>query len=52
MTATMKPTLIHLPAEMLEWLKSQPEGMAATIRQLVATEMERQNKINQLPTAA
>jgi len=41
---TQKQTTIRLPAAMMAWLSQQPHTMSETIRDLVAAEMERQNK--------
>ncbi len=39
----MKQTAVWLPEEMIAWLKTQPEGMGATLRALIQQAMSVQN---------
>jgi hypothetical protein len=39
--AAMRDTHIHLPEDLLDWAKSQPEGLAPLVRDLLIAERER-----------
>jgi len=40
----MRDTHVHLPEDLLEWAKQQPEGLAALMRALLSAERKRRER--------